>query len=91
MDSGIAGAALLTDYADAFFDNADRFADARSTLQAALGGAASIDAAGVLAVFNAVVKIADSTGIPLEDIKAEMSEDFRGDLGINDYPAARRV
>lgn len=54
-----------------------------------MGDAALVDAAGVLAVFNAVVKIADSTGIPLEDIKAEMSEDFRDDLGINDYPAAR--
>lgn len=81
---------MLTDYADAYFDDADRFSEARSALQAALGDAALVDAAGVLAVFNAVVKIADSTGIPLEDIKAEMSEDFRDDLGINDYPAARQ-
>jgi len=81
---------MLTDYADAFFENPDRFDEARSALQAAVGDAALVDAAGVLAVFNAVVKIADSTGIPLEDIKAEMSEDFRGDLGINDYPAAQQ-
>ena len=47
-----------------------------------------MDAAGVLSIFNAVVKIADATGIPLEEAKAEASEDFRSDLGINDYPSA---
>ena len=45
-------------------------------------------AAGVLAIFNAVVRVADATGIPLEEQKAAMSADFRGALGINDYPAA---
>ena len=47
-----------------------------------------MDAAGVLAIFNAVVRVADATGIPLEEQKAAMSADFRGALGINDYPAA---
>lgn len=88
-DGGIDGAALLTDYADAFFDDAARFAAARAALQSALGDAALVDAAAVLAVFNAVVKIADATGIPLEDEKARLSEDFRGDLGIDAYPSAR--
>lgn len=86
---GIPGATVLTDYADAFFDNPERFAAAREAVGAELGSAALVDAAGVLAVFNAVVKIADSTGIPLEEVKARMSEDFRGELGIDDYPSAR--
>ena len=35
-----------------------------------------------------VVRVADATGIPLEEQKAALSADFRGALGINDYPAA---
>lgn len=85
---GVAGAGALTAYADSFFDDAADFAAARERLRAEVGGAALVDAAGVLAIFNAVVRIADATGIPLEDQKAEMSEDFRDALGINDYPAA---
>lgn len=85
---GVAAAAALTAYADAFFDDEAGFAAARNRLHAEIGGAALVDAAGVLAIFNAVVRIADATGIPLEDQKAEMSADFRDALGIGDYPAA---
>ena len=60
----------------------------RGRLHREVGGAALVDAAGVLAIFNAVVRIADATGIPLEERKARLSADFRGALGINDYPAA---
>ena len=85
---GVAAAAALTAYADAFFDDGRDFAAARDRLHAEIGGEALVDAAGVLAIFNAVVRIADATGIPLEDQKAEMSADFRAALGIDDYPAA---
>ncbi len=85
---GVAAAAALTAYADAFFDEGRDFAAARDRLHAEIGGEALVDAAGVLAIFNAVVRIADATGIPLEDQKAEMSADFRAALGIDDYPAA---
>ncbi|MCY4190053.1 MAG: alkylhydroperoxidase-related (seleno)protein, partial [Rhodospirillaceae bacterium] len=64
------------------------FPIAREALQREIGDAALVDAAGVLAIYDAVVKIADATGIPLEEAKAEMSADFRDDLGINDYPSA---
>ena len=85
---GVAAAAALTAYADAFFDDEAGFAAARERLHAEIGGEALVDAAGVLAIFNAVVRIADATGIPLEDQKAQMSADFRDALGIGDYPAA---
>ena len=41
------------------------------------------------AFFNAVVRIADATGIPLEEAKAELSADLRGDLGLDDWSAAQ--
>ena len=58
------------------------FAAARERLRREVGEDASVDAAGVLAIFNAVVRIADATGIPLEEAKASMSVDIRDALGL---------
>ena len=86
---GVAAGAALAAYADSFFEEGGAgFAAARDRLHGEIGAEALVDAAGVLAIFNAVVRIADATGIPLEERKAAMSADFRGELGINDYPAA---
>lgn len=60
-------------------------ADARHAVQAAVGGAGLVDAAAAIASFNAVVKIADGTGIPIEDWKAERTGDLRAALGIDNY------
>ncbi len=79
----VAGAALAV-YADAFFEDGNGFAAARDRLQLEVGEEASVDAAAILAIFNAVVRIADSTGIPLEEVKAQDSADLRDDLGLND-------
>ena len=84
-DGGVAAGAALAAYADAFFDGGDGFAAARERLKATVGDEASIDAAATLAIFNAVVRIADATGIPLEEAKAEVSADFRQSLGIDGY------
>ena len=80
--------AVLAAYADAYFDDGNGFAVARDRLIAEVGEEASVDAAATLAIFNAVVRIADSTGIPLEEAKAELSADLRGDLGLDDWSDA---
>ena len=49
----------------------------------ALGAAALVDAAAIVASFNAVVKIADATGSPLEDYKAEATRDLRSALDLD--------
>jgi hypothetical protein len=51
-------------------------------VHAALGAAALVDAAAVVASFNAVVKLADACGIPLEDFKAEATADLRAELQL---------
>ena len=84
-DGGVAAGAALVAYADAFFEDDDGFAAARDRLQVEVGEEASVDAAATLAIFNAVVRIADSTGIALEEAKARTSADLRDDLGLNDY------
>ena len=58
---------------------------ARAHLRHAIGAAAFVDTCATVASFNAVVKIADGTGIPLEDWKAERTQDIRATLGIDDY------
>ncbi len=56
---------------------------ARRAVRDALGDAAFVDACATLASFDAVVKIADGTGIPLEEAKEAATRDIRADLGID--------
>ncbi len=88
-ESRVGSAEALIDFADAFFEGGGRLAEARARIVAELGAEAAIDAAGVVAIFNAVVRIADATGIPLETCKAEQSVELRDDLGIDAYPSAK--
>ncbi len=55
----------------------------RREVRQVLGDAAFVDACATIASFNAVVKIADGTGIPIEDWKAERTRDLREELGID--------
>lgn len=50
-----------------------------------MGGAALSDAAAVAALFNAIDRVADATGIPLEADKAAMTEGMRAQLGIDAF------
>ena len=54
-----------------------------------MGDAALVDASAIVAAFSGFDRIADSTGIPLEDAKADTSADFRADLGINAFAQNR--
>ena len=86
-DAGVESAALLTAYADAFYSTEPAALErTRNALVAALGSAAMIDAAGIVGMFDAVVKVADATGITLEPVKAEASAEFRRALGIDALP-----
>ena len=89
-DDRIPHAKVLIAYADAFYaEGSAPLNNARARLHAAVGDGALVDAAGVVGVYDAVVRIADATGTPLEDYKVELSADLREELGINDFPAAR--
>jgi hypothetical protein len=79
----VAHGALLIRFAEAALgDDPAALAAARDELRRALGDAALVDAAGVVGIFDAVVKIADATGIPLEEQKAAETKDLRRTLGI---------
>jgi len=83
-ESGIPDAAILLEFAEAAI-GADpaRLDAARAAVIEAMGGAALSDAAAVAALFNAIDRVADATGIPLEDDKAAMTTEMRAHLGID--------
>lgn len=75
----------LLAFADVAIDPSQDAASARRTLEGAMGQAATVDAAAVIAGFDAITRVADGSGIPLEPPKAEATADWRARLGINDY------
>lgn len=85
-DVGIPHADILVEFAEAVWGDDDaRLAAARRAVTDAMGDAALVDASGITATFNAIDRIADATGIPLEEHRAEETVDLREELGINDF------
>lgn len=75
--------ALLIEFAESILRGDDaRQALAREMLYRTLGAPALVDAAAIVASFNAVVKIADGAGIPIEEAKAAATADLRAALGL---------
>ena len=85
-NSTIPAADRLVRYAEACVEG-NRYAVGRSraALAAEIGDGAVVDAAAVIAVFNAAVRIADATGMPLEPFKAQATADLRSALDIERY------
>lgn len=54
-----------------------------------LGPVGLVDAIGVASSFNAITRVADATGIPLDDFMAERSIDVRETAGINQFRERR--
>jgi hypothetical protein len=89
-DGNIAHGALLVSFADAVLGTDDaRLDEVRAEVRSRMGNAALVDAAAIVATFNAIDRVADSTGIPIEDNKAESTADTRAALGINQFAEAR--
>ena len=88
-DGGIAHGDLLIRFANAVLGNDGvELAAAREAIAEAMGGPALTDTAAVAALFNAIDRVADSTGIPLEDAKATATADFRAAIGVDRFAAA---
>ena len=61
---------------------------ARDALRAKAGSEVVVDAAGVIANFERMTRIADGTGIPLDAAPQLASHDFREALGLNAFASA---
>ncbi len=79
----VADGAIMQVFVDAVMDrDGDAVEKIRLAVSAQCGDAAMIDAAAVIAAFNAYPRIADATGIPLEDAKAAATAELREELGL---------
>ena len=88
--AGVPHAGLLLRFADAALSfDATRIAPLREAVRAALGEEAMLDAAAVVAGFNGITRIADATGIPMEEQKAAETAEWRGRLGIDGFRQAK--
>ena len=61
---------------------------ARAALVAEVGAEAAVEAAATIAVFNGLVRIADGTGIRLDDGVFSVSSDARELFGVNRFAGA---
>jgi hypothetical protein len=65
--------------------------EARAELLRAAGPRVLVDAAGVAANFQRMVRIADATGIPVDDMGSALSGEIRDRLGLDRFPSARNT
>lgn len=89
VDSQISGGSELIRFTDAILSQPEDLEAARESLASVLGEAQVVDAAGVVGNFQRMVRIADSTGIPVDGRMAQMSADIRTQLALNELPSAR--
>lgn len=83
-DGGIPHGSLLKAFAEAALgDDGRPLTEIRQRLRNALGDAALVDAAAVIANYSALDRVADATGIPLEPAKETDTADLRAQLGID--------
>jgi hypothetical protein len=89
---GVVHGTLLLAFADAVAGDDDEALDnVRGELIAVLGEAALVDAAGTAASFNSVVRVADATGIPIDEFKADPAREILEELGIEDFSSGPTV
>lgn len=86
---GIAHGPELMRFAEALVSRDEAaLATARSALLQAAGPAALVDAAGVAANFQRMVRIADGTGIPADRLDTDLSREVRGTLRLEALASA---
>ncbi len=85
-DAGVAHGALLLQLAEALPQaDAQAMTRVRSQLRGALGDQGAVDAIAVAAMFNGITRVADATGIPLDDSTNELTAQMRAELGIDAF------
>ena len=82
-EGGVANATELVAFTEAAMGEDDvALARARDALRALLTPEAFVDTCAVIGAFNVVDRIADSTGIPLDEPMVELTAEVRTDLDL---------
>ena len=79
------GAGLLGLAESTLGSDEDALSQSRDAVLRALGPAALVDAAAVIGLFNAIDRVADATGIPLEPGRRAASIELRAGLGLDRF------
>ena len=83
VDAGLPHGNLINDFVEALCGrDPSRIASARVAIVSAIGEQALVDSAATIAAFNAYPRMADATGIPLENAKKEATAEMREELGM---------
>jgi hypothetical protein len=89
IDDRVPHGKTLARFAEAVLQGSDdELAQARDATIAAVGNDGFVDAAGVVGTFERMTRLADCTGVPLDDLILDGSEDIREGLGVNDFTGA---
>jgi hypothetical protein len=87
-DVGIPAGSELLAFTDAVELGANDVDSARRRLADAIGAEATLEAAAIIAIFNGLVRVADGTGIQLDEGVFTASVDERDLLGIDRFAGA---
>ena len=88
---GVGNENVLFALADAIFEeNPDEIEAARKESLSDLGELATLDAIGVACAFNGITKIANATGIPLDNTTEETTVGMRQTTHIDDYSESHK-
>ncbi len=88
-DGGIEHGARLIAFTDAVLGSDDgRLAREREALRAVITPEAFVDTCALIGAFNVVDRVADATGIPLDAMLYEGSQDVRDELGLARFRSA---
>ena len=91
-DSGISHGEFLTGLVEAAMTKDEqRLSRLREHGVEIMGAGALVDAIAVASSFNAITRIADAIGIPLDDRMATGSVEVREVVGINDFAKGRGI
>ncbi len=89
-DGGIAHGGLLRRYTEAILDREQDVGAARDSLIEAMGEAAAIQAASIVASFDGINRVADATGIRLDEESARSgANELITELELEELGAAR--
>jgi hypothetical protein len=83
--AGVEHGDALVAFAEAATRGSDDLDGARAALRTALGPEAFVEAAATVGIFNGLVRVADSTGIPLDQGTRGATTEVRDALGLNEF------
>lgn len=88
-DGGVAHGQSLVAFVEAVMGDDDAvLASRRAQLAKEIGDEGLVDTAAVIAIFNYYDRVADATGIPLDQMLDSPTEGLRSELGIDGFKSA---